>query len=189
MAEPTIHEHMDPCPYWLSGLLDNPVRRWLHNPRRMFAGLVQEGSVVLDLGCGPGTFTLALARLVGASGQVIAVDLQVEMLERVKRNAARAGLGERIRLHRSTPQQIGLDPVEVDFAVAFWMVHEVENQEGFLEEVYRLLKPGGCFLVVEPHLHVASANFEQTVAKARAAGLKPIEERKVWISRAVVFQK
>jgi 2-polyprenyl-3-methyl-5-hydroxy-6-metoxy-1,4-benzoquinol methylase len=64
------------CPWWFAYTFDNPLRRLIHPPVRIFEGLVQEGQTAVDIGCGMGYFTLGLARMVGQNGQVIAVDLQ-----------------------------------------------------------------------------------------------------------------
>jgi ubiquinone/menaquinone biosynthesis C-methylase UbiE len=180
--------HMVACSYWLVGLLDNPVRWWIHKPEEILAGLIQKGNTALDLGCGPGYFTLGMARMVGGSGRVIAVDLQEQMLEIVRRKAGRAGLLSRIQLHQSTLEDIGVTE-PVDFGLAFWMLHEVRHQDRFLQQLHGLLKPGGRFLLIEPLIHVSAESFQDSVAKAHAAGLKSIAERKVRISRAIVFQK
>jgi ubiquinone/menaquinone biosynthesis C-methylase UbiE len=72
------------CPVERAGGLDNRIRRWLQNPRKILAPHIEKGTTVLDFGCGPGFFTIDLARLVGASGQVIAADLQEGMLDRLR---------------------------------------------------------------------------------------------------------
>jgi tRNA/tmRNA/rRNA uracil-C5-methylase (TrmA/RlmC/RlmD family) len=53
-------EHV--CLWWLAYLFDNPLRRLVHNPRSLWEGLVNDGDSAIDLGCGLGFFTLALAR-------------------------------------------------------------------------------------------------------------------------------
>ena len=60
----------------------------------------------MDLGCGPGVFTLPMAEITGSSGKVIAVDVQEKMLEKVKKKAISAGLCERIIFHRSSFEKI-----------------------------------------------------------------------------------
>lgn len=77
---------------------------------------------VLDVGCGPGFFTLDMARMVGPSGCVVACDLQAGMLERIRRKIQGTDLEKRVRLHQSGKDRIGLD-LPVDFVLAFYMAH------------------------------------------------------------------
>lgn len=183
--KPTRHDtHV--CPWWLAYTFDNPLRRWLHQPEKLLAGLVDEGQTVLDIGCGMGHFSIGMAKMVGENGRVIAVDLQAKMLERVQRRAERDGLQDRLRLHQCQPDRIGLTE-PVDFALAFWMVHEVPNRPVFLAEVRSLLKPEAQFLMVEPRLHVSAADVQRTIEMAYTAGLKLHAEPEVRLSRAVLF--
>lgn len=71
------------CPVELSGGLDNRFRRWLHNPKKILGPYCKPGMTAMDLGCGPGFFTIEMARLVGTSGHVSACDLQDGMLEKL----------------------------------------------------------------------------------------------------------
>lgn len=175
------------CPWWLAYTFDNPLRRMLHDPDKIFAGLVQPGQTVVDIGCGMGYFTLGLARLVGPRGRVIAVDLQEQMLKRVRKRADRAGLLSRIELHQCGPESLGLS-VPADFVLGFWMVHEVKDRQGFLREVRGLLKPGARFLAAEPRFHVSAQDVQKTVDLAREAGLEAIDHPKIVMSRAVLFK-
>jgi ubiquinone/menaquinone biosynthesis C-methylase UbiE len=176
------------CPACLIAMLETPLRRALHKPEKLLAGLVTPGMTVLDIGCGPGYFTLGIARQVGPQGRVIAVDVQPEMLGRVRLHAEKEGLLERIRLHQCTPTSIGLNET-FDFALAFWMVHEVPDREALMGGVYHLLNPGGCLLVVEPKMHVTQASFEETLQVAAMVGFRSMGERKIAISRAMLLEK
>src|ERR1051325_6297489 len=80
------------CPWWLGYLLASPIRRLWHNPAGVLTRYVRPGMTVLEPGPGMGYFTMELARRVGESGRVIAVDLQPEMLTGLRRRAAKAGL-------------------------------------------------------------------------------------------------
>lgn len=176
------------CPVSRSGGLLCSARRWVHNPQRLLRGLVREGETVADLGCGPGYFTLPLARMVGESGCVIAVDLQEGMLALLRERAARAGLSDRIRLHQCSPLDLGVtDPVS--FALAFYLVHEVPDVARCLSQVRTMLAPGGRCLLVEPKLHVSAPAFARTVALAEAAGLRPGAAPRVALSRSVLLER
>jgi ubiquinone/menaquinone biosynthesis C-methylase UbiE len=184
---PTLHSHSDEvCPWWFCWAFDNPLRRLVHNPERILAGLVQPGQTALDLGCGMGYFSIPLARLVGPEGRVICVDLQEPMLSAVRRRAERAGVADRIRLHRAGPDGIGLGDT-ADFALAFWMLHEVPDQAALLAEVGACLAPGGRLLIVEPRIHVGGAAFERSVEVAVGAGFVQVARPDVALSRAVVL--
>ena len=174
------------CPWWLIPTFDNPLRRLVQNPDRLLSGLVSPGQAAADLGCGMGYFSVPLARLVGPAGRVFAVDLQSEMLSGVRKRAQRAGLEARIQLHQATPHSLGL-ATPVDFVLAFWMLHEVPDQERFLAEVRSFLKPGGRFLFVEPRGHVPGADFDRSVSRAHTAGFQHAEPYSVALSRAVLF--
>ncbi len=81
----------------------------------------------------------------------------------------------RIRLHKSQSDKIGLDE-RVDVALAFYMMHEVPNQEATLRELYGLVKPGGEFILIEPKMHVSAEAFRKTVETAASVGFKLVEE-------------
>lgn len=175
------------CPWWLAQSLDNPIRRLIHNPEKILGGFIDRGQTVLDIGCGPGTFTIAMAKIVGENGKIIAVDVQDEMLQIVRKKAAKEGLDSRIITHKSGPDGIGISE-KVDFALAFYMVHEVPDAQAFLKEIVDLLKPKGRLLIVEPKIHVSAPSFRKTLEAAKLAGLKPISEPKIRFSRSMLFQ-
>lgn len=176
------------CPVSHAGTLDNRLRRWLQDPEKILAPFLREGMTVLDLGCGPGFLTLDIARMVGDSGRVIASDLQEGMLEKIRAKIHGSEIAPRITLHRCREDRIGVSD-QVDFVLAFYMVHEVPNQEGFFREIGSILSPGGQVLVVEPPLHVSNKAFAATLATARAAGFTPAPGPRVVLSKTAILRK
>ena len=176
------------CPWWGGYFIDNPLRRLVHKPEKIFGPYLRPGMDVMDVGCGMGLFSIAMAKMVGSEGRVIAVDLQPKMLEAVARRAHRAGVADWIQLHRCEADNLGL-AVNVDFALAFAMVHEVPDTRRFLEQVHGCLKPGGKFFVAEPRLHVRAAKFEAMVKIAEDLGFTLLEQPRVRWSQAAVFAK
>lgn len=187
MSEPAIGSQRV-CPASHAGWFSTPLRRLLQNPERILRGLVSEGDTVIDLGAGPGFFALPLARMVGERGAVIAVDPQPQMLERLRQRAERAGLAGRIRLHACKADALELR-AEADFALAFYMLHEVPRAEAFLEEVHGTLRPGGKLLLVEPRGHVSASDFQRSVALATKAGMDVLSEPRLAFSRAVLLAR
>jgi ubiquinone/menaquinone biosynthesis C-methylase UbiE len=174
------------CPVGLTWVLDNFLRRWIHNPRKIFSGLVKEGMTVLDVGCGPGVFSIALADMVGKGGKVIAADLQDGMLEKVKSKLNDSNR-DIIKLHKCGEDSIGVNE-KVDFVLAFYVLHEVPSQEGFLREIKSILKPGGKVLIIEPNFHVSKKVFEESITTAKLVGLECEQGPKVHGSRSVILR-
>ena len=173
------------CPWWFGYTFDNPLRRMVHDPRGILRGLVREGDTAVDIGCGLGYFSLALAEMVGPRGTVIALDLQPEMVRRARRRAAKGGVAGRIDFRICAVDRLGLD-VPVDFALAFWMLHEVTDPGALLREVRASLRPSGRLHIVEPKGHVSRRRFDETVELARRAGFDVVEGPPVRLSRSVV---
>ncbi len=176
------------CPWWLCFTFDNPLRKLLQNPEAMLGPYVRPGSTVIDIGAGMGYFSIPLARLVGPSGHVIAIDIQAKMLAALARRAGRGGVSERIQLHLASSDSLGNHP-QADFVIAFWMVHEVPNQRTFLTEIFGFLKPKGLFLLVEPILHVSKKSFLRTVQAANEIGLSVKDMPKIRLSYSALFTR
>ena len=176
------------CPPWFAWVINNPVRRWLHRPEEILNGMVEQGFTAVELGCGSGPFTAALAELVGASGRVIAADNQRAMLAKVGKRVTRAGLQDRVELHLCERDRVGLSS-PVDFALAFWMLHEVPSVAPFLVEMHAALNATGKLLLVEPKLHVRGAAFEAELAAAREAGFTLLAQPSIRLSRTALFVK
>jgi ubiquinone/menaquinone biosynthesis C-methylase UbiE len=87
-----MDEHV--CPWWAGYLLANPLRRLLQKPEKIVSPYLRNGMTVLEIGPGMGFFTLPMARIVGASGRIICVDIQEKMIAGLMRRARRAGLAD-----------------------------------------------------------------------------------------------
>jgi ubiquinone/menaquinone biosynthesis C-methylase UbiE len=176
------------CPVERAAGLDSKIRRWFQNPRNILSPHIKEGFTALDLGCGPGFFTIDIAELVGQSGRVIAADLQEGMLEKLRAKIHGTEFEGRIVLHQCNERNIGVSE-KIDFVLAFYMVHEIPDQESFFNEIHTILKPFGKILIVEPPFHVSRRAFEATVKKAAHSGLIPVSKPSVFLSKAIVLEK
>jgi ubiquinone/menaquinone biosynthesis C-methylase UbiE len=179
---------IDVCPAWFAWVINNPLRRWLHKSEEILGRLIAPGFTVVELGCGSGPFTVALAQLVGSSGHVIAADIQPAMLAKVQKRVARAGLQDRVELHVCGREHIALSG-RVDFVLAFWMVHEVPSAAALFAEMHEALNPKGKLLLVEPKLHVGRRDFEEEVDAALGVGFKLLARPSVRLSHAGLFAK
>lgn len=176
------------CPWWLAYSFDNRLRRWIHRPERLLGPYVKPGMTVVDIGCGMGYFSLALASMVGSTGRVIAVDLQPKMLKVASSRLERAGLAERVLFHLCREESLGLD-LSADFVLTFWMAHEVGRLASFMGEIHSLLEEDGSYFLAEPILHVSAAMFRSISEAAIGAGFQVRDAPAVGLSRARVFAK
>ena len=176
------------CPWQLVPFIDNLLRPLIHNPRKLFGPYVSAGMTVLDVGCGAGFASIGLAELVGDEGLVISADLQPEMLAIVEKRAAKAGVHNRVKTHRCESKRMGVEE-ELDFAVAFFMVHEVPDSRAFLQELYTLLIHGGRLFLTEPIFHVSRRDFENIVKEAQSIGFTVSERPSVRFGRTVLLMK
>ncbi len=174
------------CPWWLAYTFDHRGRRLFHKPEKIVGPYVKPGMTVLDVGCGMGYFTIPMASMVGVSGKVIAADLQQRMLDSLMRRAGRAGVADRIRPHLCGPDAIGVTE-RVDFASAFYMVHETPDARAILAQIRACLKPDARFLLVEPKFEVSTARFAVTLDVAASVGLRLLETPRILLSRAAVL--
>jgi tRNA A58 N-methylase Trm61 len=168
-----------------------PFRRFMQDPARILSPFVRQGMTVLEPGPGMGFFTLELARLVGASGSVIAVDIQRRMIESLRRRAAKRGLLDRLHTRLASADTMGLDDLasRVDFVLAFAVVHEMPSAESFFRQAAGAMKQGASLLFAEPAGHVKSSDFEESLAAAAQAGLGVIDRPAVRRSHAALLKK
>lgn len=160
------------CPVELAGSLDNKIRKWFQNPNNILAPYVKEGMKVLDIGCGPGFFSIEIAKMVGINGKVFAVDLQEGMLQKIRDKISGTMLESIITPVKCEKDNIPV-PEKVDFILAFYMVHEVPDKDLFFETLKKTLLENGEFLIVEPKMfHVSKAEFALTLEKGAKAKFK-----------------
>jgi ubiquinone/menaquinone biosynthesis C-methylase UbiE len=175
------------CPSEFAGSLDNSFRKWLHNPQKILKPYIQKGMTVLDLGCGPGVFTVEIAKMLQDSGKVIAADLQEGMLEIIAHKIKGTDLEKRVELHKCQADSIGISE-KADFVLAFWMVHEVPDHDSLFKELKSILKPDGKIFIIEPRMHVTAKTFKVMTDKTIKAGFEIIGRPKVFFSRTLLLE-
>jgi ubiquinone/menaquinone biosynthesis C-methylase UbiE len=176
------------CPVERAGALDTRFRRWIQSPKRILKPYVKEGMHVLDLGCGPGVYTLEMAEMVGENGMVVAADIQEGMLQMVQKKIQGTPLDKIIELHKTSQNSLDLS-LKADFTLAFYVLHEIPGKENLYRELHSLLKPGGKLLVIEPKGHVSKKEFKTMILQFTSLGFHTVSCAKVFFSRTVLLQK
>jgi ubiquinone/menaquinone biosynthesis C-methylase UbiE len=176
------------CPVIMAGGLDNSIRRLMQNPQKILKPYINNNMTVMDMGCGPGFFTIEMANLLNGSGKVIAVDLQERMLEKIKAKIKDTNLEERIILHKCQEDTIGINE-PIDFVLAFYMIHEVPNPERLLDELISKLKTNGKILIAEPKIHVSKNDFKMMIEKINKMKINIEIGKKIFFSRTILLTK
>lgn len=178
----------DICPVEKAGGLDNRLRRIFQNPAKILSPHIKNGMTLLDVGCGPGFFTIDMANLTGETGHVYAADIQEVMLDILRNKIVNIEIRNRI-----TPINYAelrhVKGVQADFALAFYMVHEVKNKPEFFGDILGLLKDNGRLLIVEPPFHVSTQDFKNTVSIAEEAGFEMESQPKITLSKSALLRK
>ena len=110
-----------------------------------FASLT-EGEVVLDLGSGAGIDCFLAAEKVGKTGRVIGVDMTPEMIEKARTNAKKSGYSN-IEFKLGGIESLPIENNTIDVVISNCVINLVPDKQQVFEEIYRVLKPGGRFVV------------------------------------------
>ncbi|HEU0030523.1 MAG TPA: class I SAM-dependent methyltransferase [Kofleriaceae bacterium] len=137
------------CSYLGADWLDRPEREAREQPERVLDMLgIQSGATVADVGAGTGYFTVRLARRVGPKGNVLATELQPEMLRLLDARLAREKIGN-VRLIRATEHQAKLPERCCDLVLMVDVYHELSDPPGVMAGIRRALEASGRLVLVE----------------------------------------
>jgi ubiquinone/menaquinone biosynthesis C-methylase UbiE len=144
-----------------------------------------KGQTALDLGCGPGYVAAQMARLVGPSGRVHALDVNADFVARARAVAAEAGVEKRVEVQHLIGERFPLPDSTCDRALAKNVLEYVPDALATLRELHRVLKPGGlltamdsdwAFVLIEP---LAPDEVRELFAAAAPAFKEPFIGRKL----------
>jgi ubiquinone/menaquinone biosynthesis C-methylase UbiE len=163
----------------------------LQDPEEIVKPYIEEGMSVLDVGCGMGFFSLPMAKLVGEKGRIVCIDLQEKMIKGLLARAKKAELTDRIDARVCAQSLLGVSDLagEIDFALAFALVHEVPDKGHLFAEIYNAMKPTGKLLLAEPRGHVSKPDFERTVSLAQSRGFIVTGSLEIRRTHAVLLQR
>lgn len=166
-----------PCPVWLAWMLDvGTGDRPFGRGRAIDELELAPGMRVADVGCGPGLLTVPIARAVAPGGEVVALDVQHAMVDRMVRRLQKAGVTN-VRAIGAGAGEGKLPAAYFDRAVLATVLGEIPDRVRALREIHDALKPGGYLVVAEvfgdPHYQFKNKAREL----AREAGLDPGETR------------
>lgn len=163
-------------PGWISNLYFRGLALYLRlrersgNPQRQIQALkLQPGQVILDYGCGIGSYAISAARKVGEEGAVYALDIHPLAVETVQRRSRQENLPN-IRTILSG-LDTGLPDESVDVVLLYDVLHTVQDKGALLGELHRVLKADGLLSVIPDHMD--QVEFLETVQAGRLFSLLP----------------
>jgi ubiquinone/menaquinone biosynthesis C-methylase UbiE len=162
-----------PCPAALSWLVHNPLRRRYMRPVLDRVG-IQPGERVLELGPGPGAFTVDAAQRTGSEGRIIAVDIQPEMIARVEERVREANLTN-VETRVAGAYELPLESESIDRAFLVTVLPEIPDQNRALAELWRVIKPGGQLSVTEEFMDPDYPFLFETIRRVEAAGFELVQ--------------
>jgi len=135
-------------------------------PRRLVLKEVgiEAGFSVLDYGCGPGGYVADTSLLAGESGTVYALDHHPLAIQSVKKIIGKKSLSNVKTIHSAG--ETGLSDSSVDVVLLFDVLHELKNPESILQELHRVIKPGGLLAASDHHF-----KKEEIVPRITVGGL------------------
>jgi len=130
-----------------------------HSRERLIGGGLEKGQIVLEYGCGIGSYTIPAAQIVGDEGIVYALDIHPLSIATVSKRTAKANLTNVKTI--LSDKDTGLPDESVDVVVLYDTFHLVRDKQALLKELHRILKPGG-FLSAD-HMHTERDDFLETM--------------------------
>jgi SAM-dependent methyltransferase len=175
-AGQTAHQHHPPES--VSGTikeLEDPGRAEWQEPEEVIAKLdLKLGDEVADLGAGSGYFTLRIAREVGPSGRVYAVDTEPEMLKVIEKHADEEGL-ENIQTVLADPDDPKLGSESVDLIFICDVLHHISNRDRYYPLLARALRTGGRLVNIDFHKRKLPVGPPEEMKIEKKACIKEIE--------------
>lgn len=168
-----------PCPTWLAASLESPLMDRLAGTQTTLDCLgLRPGQRVLEVGPGPGRLLIPAARRVLPDGEVVGLDIQPGMIERLKLRAARAGVSNLTTILGDATQP-NVPPQSLDVIYLCTVLGEIPDRVTALRRCYLALKPGGLLSVTEifPDPHYQSRATVRRLAEATGFRLREMHGR------------
>jgi ubiquinone/menaquinone biosynthesis C-methylase UbiE len=132
--------------------LTHKFRDLFQNPRRSLEkARLTKGMCVVDYGCGPGSFTIPAAELVGHEGKVFAVDIHPLAISTVKQKASRKGL-QNVETVLVRGYDSGIEDSTIDRVLLIDTIHLIKDPDALFREIHRMLKPDGLLFMEKGHM-------------------------------------
>ena len=162
------------CPAALSWALERPRRIRQEVPQVLDRTGIRSGERVLEVGCGPGVYTVQAAPRLEPGGQLITVDLQEEMVNRASKRIRDAGF-DNVEIHVADAHHLPLEDASVDRAFLVGVLPEIPDPQGALDELRRVLRPDGTLSISEGFIDPDYRFAFETIRQVQQGGFTLVE--------------
>ncbi len=138
-----------PFPAKDAASLLNPLREWMQPSAATVRGFrLKPGDTVLEIGPGPGYFTIEASKAVGMGGRIVCMDIQPGMLSALSGRLREHGVSN-ARLLLGDATRVPLAAASIDAAFLVTVLGEIPDRPRALAELRRVMKPGGVLSILE----------------------------------------
>jgi ubiquinone/menaquinone biosynthesis C-methylase UbiE len=184
--------YQSPAPAFIGRFLDSDLRRKIQPPDKIikYSG-IKKDMQVLEVGCGSGAFTTFAARAVGDEGKVYALDIQPAMLKQLERKLSRNENKDIVNIEtiNSSAYELPFDDDTLDLVYMITVLQEIPDRKKALQQVKRVLKPGGILAVTELFLDPDYAWQSTTIKTGEEAGFTLDKASGNFLNYTVRFRK
>jgi arsenite methyltransferase len=135
-------------PLWLKRIPADVLKRFVGVGNPFKIRVPQQGTRVLDAGCGCGMDTFVAALLVGPQGQANGIDLTAEMLDTARAAAASSGTGN-VEFREGSIEALPFDDAAFDLVISNGVLNLIPDKAAAFSEIARILRPGGTLAAAD----------------------------------------
>lgn len=182
------HFHKFPMPEFLANLIDNPLRPRIQPPEKMpIPHGITPGVTVLEVGPGNGRYSIETARRVGEHGQLITIDIEPKMIERVQLRAAAEGITH-LEARVADVYDLPFEDDMFDVVYMITVIGEIPTPERAMLEFHRVLKPSGHLAFSELLMDPDYPRVKSLIQKAERTGFRLKKKLGNFFSYTIIFE-
>jgi len=178
-----------PMPEWMANFIDNPFRRKIQPPSgTAIRHGIKPGMRVLEVGPGNGTYTMGAARQIGPEGELVTIDIEPKMIERVNQRIASEGLVN-IDARVANIYELPFEDQSFDLIYMIAVINEIPDIPRALAEFNRVLKPSGTLVFSEMFMDPDYSLAGTLTQKVQAAKFRLKEKIGNFFYYTLIFEK
>ena len=178
-----------PIPQAFVDIIDNPFRRRIQPPyETAIRHGIEPGMRVLDVGPGNGTYTLGAAERLGSEGQLIAIDIEPKIIERLQKRIELEGIAN-IKARVADAYELPFEDSYFDLIYMITVINEIPDIPRALKEFHRVLKPSGKLVFSELLLDPDYPLAGKLIEKVQPAKFRLVKKVGNFFYYTLIFEK